>query len=79
MSITRRTTQNQRRTMGVLSSSKIQAEVRKAKNRKRAATQSKRKVEAENERDKGEKVGERTKGRYPKLMFEIMVPVPQGA
>lgn len=65
MSITRRTTQNQRRTMGVLSSLKIQAEVRKAKNRKRAATQSKRKVEAENERDKGEKAGEWTRGVIP--------------
>lgn len=65
MSITRRTTQNQRRTMGVLSSLKIQAEVRKAKNRKRAATQSKRKVEAENERDKGEKAGERIRGVIP--------------
>lgn len=79
LSITKRTTQNQRRTMGVLSSSKIQAEVREVKNRKRAATQSKRKVEAENERDKAEKVRERTQGHYPKLMFEIMVPVPQGA
>lgn len=31
LSITRRTTQNQRRAMGVMSSSEIQAEVRKAK------------------------------------------------
>lgn len=42
----RSTTKNQRKTMSVMSSSKIQAEVRKVENRRNMETESKRKVEA---------------------------------